>query len=446
MTEKHAKQPVKKKKIRIDYGKAARALALLILVLTIVFSYMPAAFGKGIMNYDRDLIRPSGELGSKAPGIRAETAIMYSLDLDMPVYEKNADKKMPPYSMTKILTGYLALENLDPDTVLTASENATRELKDGMELELDPGEKAKVIDLVYALMMMSANDGAIVLAEGVSGTEKAFVDLMNETVQKWGCENTHFVNTNGWENKNHYTTARDMAIITKNCLENEKLREISMTKEYVFPATNMSDDLEMENALLKSTDNYKLITGGKTGTWSETECTVALEFEDSGLSAVIVLMGDTAKGRAKDPRTLAEAAHDLTPGFVVTDSDKGVCKAWVRHGVKPTISLDVSGLRYAYPKYQKARGVKVKTEVDLLDAPIAKGDKVGKYYIYANDKQVGQGYLYAGEDIEKGWLPSYLFVSNKTTLLAGSAIVLVLLLGWVLNLRNRAAAKRRKSS
>ena len=445
MTEKHARQ-TPKKKIRIDYGKAARALALLILVLTIVFSYMPAAFGKGIMNYDRDLIRPSGELGSKAPGIRAETAIMYSLDLDMPVYEKNADKKMPPYSMTKILTGYLALENLDPDEVLTASENATRELKDGMELELDPGEKAKVIDLVYALMMMSANDGAIVLAEGVSGTEKAFVDLMNETVQKWGCENTHFVNTNGWENKNHYTTARDMAIITKNCLENEKLREISMTKEYVFPATNMSDDLEMENALLKSTDNYKLITGGKTGTWSETECTVALEFEDSGLSAVIVLMGDTAKGRAKDPRTLAEAAHDLTPGFVVTDSDKGVCKAWVRHGVKPTISLDVSGLRYAYPKNQKARGVKVKTEVDLLDAPIAKGDKVGKYYIYANDKQVGQGYLYAGEDIEKGWLPSYLFVSNKTTLLAGSAIVLVLLLGWVLNLRNRAAAKRRKSS
>ena len=445
MTEKHARQ-TPKKKIRIDYGKAARALALLILLVTVVFSYLPAALGKGIMNYDRDLIRPSGELGSKAPGIRAETAIMYSLDLDMPVYEKNADKKMPPYSMTKILTGYLALENLDPDTVLTASENATRELKDGMELELDPGEKAKVIDLVYALMMMSANDGAIVLAEGVSGTEKAFVDLMNETVQKWGCENTHFVNTNGWENKNHYTTARDMAIITKNCLENEKLREISMTKEYVFPATNMSDDLEMENALLKSTDNYKLITGGKTGTWSETECTVALEFEDSGLSAVIVLMGDTAKGRAKDPRTLAEAAHDLTPGFVVTDSDKGVCKAWVRHGVKPTISLDVSGLRYAYPKNQKARGVKVKTEVDLLDAPIAKGDKVGKYYIYANDKQVGQGYLYAGEDIEKGWLPSYLFVSNKTTLLAGSAIVLVLLLGWVLNLRNRAAAKRRKSS
>ena len=217
MTEKHAKQ-TKKKKIRIDYGKAARALALLILVLTVVLSYMPAALGKGIMNYDRDLIRPSGELGSKAPGIRAQSAIMYSLDLDMPVYEKNADKRMAPYSMTKILTGYLALENLDPDEVLTASENATRELKDGMEIELEPGEKAKAIDLIYALMLMSANDGAIVLAEGVSGTEQAFVDLMNETVKKWGCEDTHFANTNGWEDKNHYTTARDMAIITKTAL------------------------------------------------------------------------------------------------------------------------------------------------------------------------------------------------------------------------------------
>ena len=445
MTEKHAKQ-TPKKKIRIDYRKAARALALLILVLTVALSYLPAAFGRGIMKYDRDLIRAHGDPEAKAPGVRAQSAIMYSLDLDMPVYEKNADQKMPPYSMTKILTAYLALENLDPDQVLTASENATRELKDGMEIELEPGEKAKAIDLIYAVMMMSANDGAIVLGEGVSGSEEAFVDLMNETAQKWGCENTHFTNTNGWEDKDHYSTARDMAIITKNCLENEKLREISMTKEYVFPATNMSDDLEMENALLKSTDNFKLITGGKTGTWSETQCTVALEFEDSGLSAVIVLMGDTAKGRAKDPRTLAEAAHDLTPGFIVTDSDKGVCRAWVRHGVKPTISLDVSGLRYAYPKNQKASGVKVKTEVDLLDAPVKKGDKVGKYYIYANKEQVGQGYLYAGEDMEKGWLPSYLFISNRAALFALISISLVLALGYILDRIRKPAPKRRKSS
>ena len=444
MTEKHA-QKQQKKKVRIDYRKAARALALLILVVTVVVSYMPAAMGKG-KSFDRDLIRPCGEIGSKAPGIRAQSAIMYSTDLDMAVYEKNADQRMDPYSITKIVTAYLALENLDPDLMVTASKNATRELEDGMELELEVGEETRAIDLIYAVIMMSANDGAIALGEAVSGSESKFVDLMNETVQKWGCENTHFVNTNGWKNKDHYTTARDMAIITKHCFENEKLREIALTKEYTMPATNMGDELLMENALIKATDNLEYLTFGKTGSWSETQCTVTLGFKESGLSGIIVLLGDTAKGRMEDPRTLIAAAHDLTPGFIVTDSDKGVCKAWVRHGVKPTVSLDVSGLRYAYPKSQKASGVKVKTDIDLLEAPVKKGDKVGKYYIYANKEQVGQGYLYAGEDVEKGWLPSYLFVSNKTTLMALTAIALVLALGYILNRIRKPVPKRRKSS
>lgn len=441
MTEKHAQTRTKqKKKVRIDYRKAARALALLILVLTVALSYLPAALGRG-MAFDRSLIRPHGELGAKAPGIRAQCAIMYSTDLEMAVYEKNADQRMDPFSITKILTCYLALENLDPDMMVTASKNATRELEDGMELELEVGEKTRAIDLVYAAMMMSANDGAIALGEAVSGSEKKFVDLMNETVKKWGCENTHFANTNGWLDKNHYTTARDMAIITEHCFENEKLREIALTKKYTMPATNMGDELLMENGLLKATDNLAGLTFGKTGSWSETQCTITLGFRESGLSAIIVLLGDTAKGRSEDPRTLIKAAHELTPGFIVTDSDKGVCKAWVRHGVRPTVPLDVSGLRYAYPKNQKASGVKVKTEINMPEAPVKKGDKVGKYYIYANKEVVGQGYLFAGEDVEKGWLPSYLFISNRTTLLAGTAIVLVLLLGYVLNKIKRPPRK-----
>ena len=158
MAEETGKRYSKKKKVRINYRKAARALALLILVLTIVLSYLPVALGRG-MSYDRDLIRPCGEIGSKAPGIRAQSAIMYSTDLDIPVYEKDADQRMEPYSITKILTCYLALENLDPDMELTASENACRELEDGMELELSPGERSRALDLVYASLMLSGNDG-----------------------------------------------------------------------------------------------------------------------------------------------------------------------------------------------------------------------------------------------------------------------------------------------
>ena len=436
MAEETGKRYSKKKKVRINYRKAARALALLILVLTIVLSYLPVALGRG-MSYDRDLIRPCGEIGSKAPGIRAQSAIMYSTDLDIPVYEKDADQRMEPYSITKILTCYLALENLDPDMELTASENACRELEDGMELELSPGEKSRALDLVYAAMMMSANDATIVLGEAVSGSEKDFVELMNKTIRNWGCKDTNFVNTNGWQHKKHYTTARDMAIITKHCFENETLREIALTEKYTMPATNMSGKLKMENALLKATNNLEGLTFGKTGSWSESQCTITLGFKESGLSAIIVLLGDTVKGGAGDPRILIKAAHDLTPGFIVTDSDKNVCNTWVRHGVKSKISLDTKGLRYAYPKNQRAGGVKVKTEMDILEAPVKKGEKVGKFYIYANKEEVGEGYLYAGEDIETGWLPSYLYVSNRTTLVAGVFIVLILLLGFILDKRDK---------
>lgn len=435
MAEERGKR-YSKKKVRINYLKAARAAALLVIVLTIVLSYLPVALGKG-MSFDRDLIRPCGELGSKVPGIRAQSAIMYSTDLDMPVYEKNADQRMEPYSITKILTCYLALENLDPDMMVVASQNACRELEDGMELELVPGEETRALDLVYAAMMMSANDGAIALGEAVSGSESEFIELMNKTIKKWGCENTHFVNTNGWQHKDHYTTARDMAVITKHCFENEQLREIAMTKEYTMPATNMGPELKMENALIKATDDLEGLTFGKTGSWSESQCTVTLGFEESQLSAIIVLLGDTAKGRMEDPRKLIKAAHDLTPGFIVTDSDTNVCNTWVRHGVKSKVPLDVKGLRYAYPKNQKAGGVKVKTDIEILEAPVKKGEKVGKFYIYANKKEVGEGYFYAGEDIEKGWLPSYLYVTNRTTVFAGAVILLIVLLGLVLNLKSK---------
>ncbi|MBQ6439806.1 MAG: D-alanyl-D-alanine carboxypeptidase [Mogibacterium sp.] len=431
MAEEKGKR-YRKKKVRINYSKAARALALLILVLTIVLSYLPVALGRG-MSYDRSLLRPCGELGSKAPGLRAQSAIMYSTDLNEPVFEKNADQRMEPYSITKILTCYLALENLDPDTELTASPNACRVLEDGMELELEPGEKSRAMDLIYAAMMMSANDATIVLGEGVSGSEREFVELMNKTVKKWGCKDTNFVNTNGWQHKDHYTTARDMAIITKHCFENEKLREIALTKKYTMPATNMSGKLKMQNALLKATDNLEGLTFGKTGSWSETQCSITLGFKESGLSAIIVLLGDTAKGRMEDPRTLIKVAHDLTPGFIVTDSDKNVCNTWVRHGVKSKVSLDTKGLRYAYPENQRAGGVKVKTEINILEAPVKRGEKVGKFYIYANREQVGEGYLYAGEDIETGWLPSYLYITNRTTIFIGIIIALILILGLVMS-------------
>jgi D-alanyl-D-alanine carboxypeptidase len=254
-------------------------------------------------------------------------------------------------------------------------------------------------------------------------------------VKEWGCENTNFVNTNGWENKDHYTTAHDMAIITKHCLENETLRKIAVTKKYVVPATNKNDELELDNALLKATEKIDGVIGGKTGSWSETQCTVAYGFKDNGLTSIVVLMDDTAKGRINDPVKMSKFAHEVTPGFIVTDSNKGVCEAWVKYGAVPKVSVDVKGLRYAYPKNNKARGIKVKTEFNKVEAPIKKGDRIGVFRIYANDEQVGQGYLYAGEDVQKGWFLSRFYVSNTATLLA--VVILLLLVAFELLTRKK---------
>ena len=413
-----------KKKIRIDHRKAARSLTLLILVAAFLINLLFAAASLG-EGYNKELIRECGDPGAKAPDLTAGSAAIYSLDLDDFVYEKNSDEKLPPYSITKILTVYLALTDLDPDQVLTASKNSVRPLEDGMEMELEEGEEIRMIDLAYAAMMMSANDAAIVLGEGVSGNEKAFVRLMNDTVKEWGCENTHFVNTNGWEDKDHYTTAHDMAVIVKHCLENETLRKIAVTKKYVVPATNKNDELELDNALLKATKKIDGVFGGKTGSWSETQCTVAYGFKDNGLSSIVVLLDDTAKGRVNDPVKVAGFVHEVTPGFIVTDSDRDVCEAWVKYGAASKVSASVKGLRYAYPKNKSASGVTVRTEFGKVEAPVKKGDRIGTYRIYANGEQVGQGYLYAEDDVARGWFLSRFYVSNTATLIA--AVILILL-------------------
>lgn len=435
-----------KKRVRIRYRRAAIVLSLLLIVVYAAGNVLLAAAGTG-SSYNRKLISGIGDPNAKAPDIQAESAALYSLDLDRMVYEKNADYMLAPYSITKLLTCYLALENLDPEEEVTVSENACEKLEDGMLMELHPGEKIKVIDLLYAAMMMSANDGATALGEAVSGDIKSFSDLMNKTVAEWGCEGTHFVNANGWDNRDHYTTARDMAIITKNCLENDKLREISMQKYYTVPATNKSEPLLMESALLKTMSDNKLITGGKTGSWDTDKCSIALEFTDKGLSGVIVLLNDDTKNRPKDAVKLMQFSHEVTPGFRVTKKGDPVCSAWVKHGKDTRVKLTADRETVAYPKTESEKSIKVKTKVNKLKAPVKKGDEAGTFTVYANGQVVNKGKLIVSEDVETGLPLSYLYISDHSSLLLAVVIVLILILGCLLQAAdNRREEKRRTAN
>lgn len=423
----------KTKKRQGRYRKAAIIATLLILVIVPLIGSMNSS-GYGI-KYDRSVIEKVGNPDAKEPKIEAGSAILYSEDMRKPLFEKNPDKEMPPYSITKLMTCYLALENLDLDETVKISKNATRELKDGMEMELDPGDEMSARDLIYATMMMSANDAAIAIGEAVAGSEKAFVTMMNEQAKEWGCKHTHFVNTNGWENKKHYTSARDMAIITEKSLENEILRKISMTKRYTAVYRNKDDDLFMINAFLKTTENIENLTGGKTGTWSENESTIALEFSEQGHSGVIVLLGDSQDGRARDIKKLLKYAHEASEGFVVARIGEPSFETRIKGGSRAELPIYTMKTCFAYPQSGREEDIEISTKAMKIEAPVSKGQKVGSYAIKANDRVCEKGYLYAAKDIEKGMFLSRFYVSDHATWLIVAIAVLLNLLGFILDKR-----------
>ena len=159
-----------------------RILAATLMLILVSSAFVFAADENAVKCRSGVLVTPIGDLEAEAPELAAKSAAMYSLDMERFVYEKEADKKIDPYSTTKILTCWLALENLDPQETVTISEEATREYENGMTIYLKPGEKITVIDLIYAAMLASGNDAAYALGEAVAGSESAFADLMNETV------------------------------------------------------------------------------------------------------------------------------------------------------------------------------------------------------------------------------------------------------------------------
>ena len=115
----------------------------------------------------------------------------------------------------------------------------------------------------------------------------------------------------------------------------------------------------------------------------------------------------------------------------------------MKHGKEVKVPLDAKVLRYAYPKNGKVGGIKVETKIDKLEAPVKKGDKVGKFYIYANKELVGKGGLYAGKDVEKGWFPSYIYMSNRLAVTLLIVILVILLLGFVLE-KSKNSRKSKK--
>ncbi|MFR5381375.1 MAG: D-alanyl-D-alanine carboxypeptidase family protein [Oscillospiraceae bacterium] len=231
--------------------------------------------------------------------VAAKAALLIDLNTGRAVYEQDADERVYPASLTKIMTCLLALENGNLSDVVTVSASALDDLDaDSSVAGLQVGEQMTLENLLYCMMVVSGNDACNVIAEHIAGSVADFVRMMNQRAYELGCLNTHFSNPHGLHDESHYTTARDLSIITQAALKSENFRQIVDTYEYQLPDDNMRQNipkLKTTNMLiyrsLSNTLYYPRAHGIKTGYTSQAGRCVISEATGDGLDLLGIVCG-----------------------------------------------------------------------------------------------------------------------------------------------------------
>lgn len=343
--------------------------------------------------------------------ITAEACILIEQTTGNVIFEKNADAVMYPASTTKIMTVLLGLLTCDLSDTVTVSYNGS---KAGVRAQLDPesstlgldeGEQINMKDLLYGTILRSGNDAAIAVAEHVSGSEAAFVDLMNQTAQKLGMTNTHFMNAHGLHHENHYTSARDLATLSYTAMKDETFRDIAGSVTYHMGATNENKERTISTGhriMLKNYNGeansyyYEYITGIKSGTTDAAGyCYVGSAHRD-GVDLISVVLFSDRYNVWRDTKKLMEYGFSqythvtltemylenplkvYTSGYDMSDSDLGILELSAVP-TDPTKAVEISGT-YAEIEQMTANLrnlVHVQYTRDLR-APIDAGEIMGK--------------------------------------------------------------------
>lgn len=230
----------------------------------------------------------------------AESVILMDATSGTVLYQKNGFQQMQPASITKVMTVYLATQKGNLDQQLSVSKTAVDSIdRNSTHIWLDYDEQLTLRDASYAALLQSANDAANVVAEAIGGTQESFAEMMNTAAVEAGAMGTHFVNAHGLPDENHYTTAYDMALITKMALINKDFRTIFNSYNYTMPATNKQKDERIfatgNDMLKKGKYAYEYATGGKIGWTEDAGYTMVGTAKKGDLELIVVLMNNTSK-------------------------------------------------------------------------------------------------------------------------------------------------------
>lgn len=343
---------------------------------------------------------PSNEAEQGNMRFNCRSALLMEAETGKVLFEQNADEALPPASVTKIMTLLLVMEAIDSGKIgyadmVTASAHACS--MGGSQIYLKEGEQMSVEDMLKSVVIASANDAAVALAEYVLGTEEAFVARMNERARELGMSSTNFENTNGLDDTatNHLISARDIAIMSRELLKHEKITEYSSI--WMDTIRNGEFGLTNTNRLVRF---YKGATGLKTGSTSKAGFCISATAKRDGVTLICVIMG----AESRDIRNAA-ATSLLDFGFanyaLFEDAPKTMEKIKVKGGVASECEIITNGFSCVINKSDSGKIESVAELPDNIEAPIKKGDVIGKIIYKINGNYIGESQILANESIEK---------------------------------------------
>ena len=339
-------------------------------------------------------------LSEEAVPISAPSAILMEKTTGTVLYEKNADERRLPASVTKVMTMLLIVEDLETgrlhrEDVVTASARAAS--FGGSCVYLEEGEQMSVHEMLKCIAVVSANDCAVAMAEHISGSEALFVERMNRRADELGLKNTHFTNCTGlFEDPEHYTSARDIALMSRELISHELIKEYSTI--WIDSIRDGAFQLSNTNKLVRW---YEGCTGLKTGYTSAAMYCLAATAERDGVEYIaVILHGDSIDSRNSDATTLLNlgfANYTLCPLL----PDGGLPELPVDMGRSPAVQLRLEGGEYALiPK----SGSPTDCQLELppsVSAPIRQGQKLGTLTLRLGDEIAARRDLLAAEDVAR---------------------------------------------
>ena len=338
------------------------------------------------------------DTGVAGPTLDCRSALLMEAESGTVLYESNADEALPPASVTKVMTLLLVMEAIDDgrlslsDTV-TASANACS--MGGTQIYLEEGEAMSVEDLLKSVVIASANDAAVALAEHVAGSEEAFVALMNKKAKSLGMTGTNFENTNGLDDTavNHVTTARDIAIMSRELIKHKKITEYSSI--WMDTIRNGEFGLTNTNRLIRF---YKGANGLKTGSTAKAKFCITATATREGMTLICVIMA----APTRDIRNACATAL-LDFGFAnyrLYKSEGGeVEPIGVKGGEKRVCRASYPSFSAVLPKGEASRVTKELECEESLFAPVKQGETVGRVIYRVGDKVIGESAVSCTEDI-----------------------------------------------